>query len=318
VYVQVQEHCCAVAYAVYIIGGALACALLGVWMVFIERRLFRVRRVVLDAGRMGLPPLRILHVTDTHFCGHDGPILAFLERLSSQEQFDLLVLTGDLIDSRAGVASAARTAAFFKPRLGAFGVLGGHDYASISFVRAYTHIFARDQRAVYAAPNPAAELVARLEQSGVKVLEDANVLLTAPDGCRFAVIALRDAFVFEPDFRAAWHGVDGETPAIVIAHSPDVLPEARARGAALAFLGHTHGGQVRLPFVGALVTRSHLPRRLASGLFRWGKTVFCINNGLGASPVVPYRLFCRPEVTVAELAPSGRGAFTPIEEVDLG
>jgi len=293
--------------------------LLAVWTIVVEPRLFRVRRVVLDARRLNLPPLKILHVTDTHFAGRDSAILGFLGSLAAREEFDLVFFTGDLIDNAAGVESVAEAAGLLRGRLGSFAVLGGHDYATLDPVRAYTHILGRAQREVYGAKNPVEELMRRLGDRGVQVLHDENVTLTAPDGRAFAIVALRDAFVFEPDFEAAWGGLDGKTPVIVIAHSPDVVRETWMRGARLAFFGHTHGGQVRFPFVGALVTRSQLPARLASGVFCQGGTVFLLNNGLGASPVVPYRLLCRPEVTIAQVASAPRvDDLTRIREAHLG
>jgi hypothetical protein len=309
-----------VPYLLYIVAGITAAGLLlALWTVVIERRLFRVRRVVLDARCVNLPPLKILHVTDTHFAGRDGAILAFLRSLAAREEFDLVFFTGDLIENAAGVESAEEAAGLFRPRLGAFAVFGGHDYATVDPLRVYTHLLGREQREVYGARNPVEELVRRLEDLGMRVLHDENVRLTAPNGRVFAIVALRDAFVFEPHFEAAWRGLDGKTPVIVIAHSPDVVRETYMRGANLAFFGHTHGGQVRLPLVGAIVTRSHLPARLASGTFCEGRTVFILNNGLGTSPVVPYRLLCRPEVTIAQVASApSADALTRILEAHLG
>jgi len=92
-----------------------------------------------------------------------------------------------------------------------------------------------------------------------------------------------------------------------------------ARGARLVFCGHTHGGQVRFPVVGALVTRSSLPGRFASGAFRCGPATYVIGNGLGTSPATPFRLLCRPEVVVVELISSpDPAALTPTEEAALG
>lgn len=293
--------------------------LLAVWVVVVEHRMFRVRRVVLDGGAVGLPPLRILHLSDMHFHGRDGPILAFLQKLAGEEDFDLVLLTGDLIDNPAGIESAARAASLFHPTLGAFAVLGGHDYAHVDAVKAYIHLLRKGGQGAFGQPNPAGQLVARLEAQGVHVLKDRGVRLSGPEGSPFAVVGLRDAFVFNPDFEAAWDGLDEGTPVIAIAHSPDVLPEVLARGAALAFFGHTHGGQVRFPLLGALVTRCSLPGRLASGTFRQGRTVFILNNGLGTSPALPYRLLCRPEVTVAEVTyGAGAEALTPVEDARLG
>ncbi|MHC4480999.1 MAG: metallophosphoesterase [Planctomycetota bacterium] len=258
-------------------------------------------------------------MTDSHFHGGDRAALRFLAELAADQQFDLVLWTGDLIDNPCGVASMARAAALFRPRIGSFAVLGGHDYATVNGLKAYTHLFWRIPQEAFGAPNASEELKARLRKAGVRLIEDGHVSLRARDGQSFALVGLRDAFVFAPDFEAAWDGLPADVPVIVMAHCPDVLPQTCARGARLAFFGHTHGGQVRLPLVGALVTRSSLPGRLASGTFRHGGTVFVMNNGLGTSPAIGFRLLCRPEVTVAEIrkAPAA-GTTTAIEEARLG
>jgi len=306
---------------------AAACALvlaglaLAFWMVFLEQRLFRIRRVVLDAESLGLPGLKILQITDTHFHGRDEHILRFLRKLAASEQFDLVFLTGDLIDSAEGVASAAQAAALFHPRLGTLAVLGGHDYARSVGLDAYRHLLSRHGLATMRQVNPADQLEIALTDAGIRVMHDAHTLVEDPEsnGQTLAVVGLRDAFQFAPDYDAAWDDVPPGTPVIVIAHSPDVLPEVARRRARLAFFGHTHGGQVRFPLLGALVTRSSLPGRLAAGTFRHNGTVFTINNGLGTSPATPYRLLCRPEVTVLELrrkAPPEQ--LSPVEDACLG
>ncbi len=300
----------------YIVGALVVAAfLLGFWAVFVERRLFRVRRVVLDADSLGLPELKILHVTDTHFHGHDEAILSFLRKLSEREEFDLVFFTGDLLDTPQGMGSAERAAALFRPRLGSFAVLGGHDYVHIGAVETYACLLRRRRPQIPRTHGLADELVQRLKERGVCVIEDANVQLAGPDGGPFAVVGLRDACAFAPDFDAAWAGIPSDLAVIVIAHSPDVLADACARRARLAFFGHTHGGQVRFPLIGAVVTRADLPRRLASGTFRRGGTIFAVSNGLGTARAAPYRLLCRPEVTVAQLRRSAPAeALTALQE----
>ncbi len=286
-------------YVVVVLGAASL--LLAVYMTVVEPRRFRLRRVAMHAGR--LPPLRVLHLTDTHFHGRDGAILSFLRRLAEHERFDLLLLTGDLIDTPDGVESVERAVHLFRPAMGGYAVLGGHDYREVGALRPYVHILTGQDLREGCRENPAAEVVRRLEAAGVRVLDDSHCMAEGPDGRAFAVVGLRDAFECEPDYEAAWAGLGADVPVLVIAHSPDVLEEVCARGADAAFFGHTHGGQVRLPLVGALVTHTHLPRRLAWGAFRQAHTSFVVSNGLGASLSTSYRLLCPPEAVLAELRP---------------
>jgi len=298
-----------------VLGAVLMVA---VWSVVIERRLLHVRRIVLDCDELGLPPLKILHVTDTHFHGRDARILGFLRRVSSRERFDLVLFTGDLLDKAGGLESVGQIARMFRPVLGGFAVLGGHDYKDYSGLRPYSALLFRKGPGPSAPPNPVSEVVRRLEDGGVRVLRDEHAEVATPGGRRFAIVGLRDAYAVKPDCEAAWRGVAGDVPVLAIAHSPDVLREVCARGAALAFFGHTHGGQVRLPFLGALVTHTKVPRSLAVGLFACERTVFVVSSGVGTAPSTPFRLLCPPEVVVVELRHSPReGEASPVREVNL-
>lgn len=294
-------------------GGVVLVAGLGLafWMIFVEPRRFRVRRTTIPTsprptGRVAvesqrLAGLKILHVTDTHFSAANRDKLDFL-RTVARERFDFVFYTGDLIDRADGLEDCAEAVGFFEPRLGSFAVLGGHDYWRMNPVMRYARMAESSitpQR--HGTLNPADELVHALTDAGVQVLCDDSTVVPLPAGdC--AVVGLQDAFMFHPDVEAAWKGVPEDVPVIVLAHSPDVLPDVARRRATLAFFGHTHGGQVRLPFLGALVTRSILPGKRASGTFKEQRTVYTLNNGMGATCWIAYRLLCRPEVSVLTLA----------------
>jgi len=291
------------------IAALAAALLLAVWMVFIEPRRFRVRRVHIPASDRStsrlhvedgrLAGLKILHVTDTHFHGKETAKLRFLRGVAEEEEFDLVFFTGDLIDSREGMDACVEAAGYFRARVGKFAVLGGHDHFRVNPLVRYAQLAGgADAGDEYDTPNPTHQLVERLREKGFEVLSDSHRVVELADGQQAAIVGLRDAFLFLPDYRSAWEGIPPGIPVIVLAHSPDVLPEVCRRGTKLAFFGHTHGGQVRLPFVGALITRSLLPPRKASGTFKTKGTVYSINNGMGAGRWLSFRLLCPPEVTI--------------------
>jgi len=303
----------------WFVAGAIVlcvCVALAIWMIFIEPNRFRVRetelstisrpthRLVIEAPE--LAPLTILHITDTHFNGKDDKKLNFLREVA-QEKYDLVFYTGDLIDRPEGIESCAEVASYFRPTLGSFAVLGGHDYYKLNpFLRYLQFIHPGITSELYGKANPGDKVAEALSGAGVHVLQDDSTTLELQDGQKCAIVGLRDAFMFRPSLRAGWENVPDDVPVIVISHSPDVLPELFRRRAELAFFGHTHGGQVRLPFIGALITRSILPGKRASGTFKRYHTVYTLNNGLGATEWLSFRLLCRPEVSVLKLVEESR------------
>ena len=92
---------------------------------------------------------------------------------------------------------------------------------------------------------------------------------------------------------------------VFLYHFPDVIHDVAARQVDLCCVGHTHGGQVALPFYGAIVTRSTLGKRFESGLYRVQNTWLYVNRGIGMDGKwAPRVRFCaRPEITVIEVAP---------------
>lgn len=296
-----------------VLAAFLAAMALGIYMWAVEPRWFRTWRVTVPARpqrsadeislRPGcLPSLRILHVSDTHFGIDDASKLDFLHRVA-EESVDFVFFTGDIIETEKGISPCRQFVEALSPRFGTYAVLGGHDYYhSGKLVDKYTTL-AKSSREPFrdATPNPTRKLKKMLCSSGVDVLADENRLVELPQGKQFRLIGLRDAYVFPCDYQRAWDGVPGNSSTLVLAHSPDVLPEIVRRNVDLAFFGHTHGGQVRFPLVGALVTRSHLKGSRARGVFREGETIFTLNRGVGAGKRSNFRLLCRPEITFFDI-----------------
>lgn len=94
--------------------------------------------------------------------------------------------------------------------------------------------------------------------------------------------------------------VNGNEPVILMAHEPDTLPEMARYNVDLMLSGHTHGGQVRLPFLPPLVLPEY-GKNYVEGLFHYGRTQLYVNRGIGTIEL-PLRLWCPPEITVFTLA----------------
>ncbi|MBI5597059.1 MAG: metallophosphoesterase family protein [Elusimicrobia bacterium] len=97
----------------------------------------------------------------------------------------------------------------------------------------------------------------------------------------------------------------GAGPSVLLFHYPDIGPEAAKAGFDLVLAGHTHGGQVRVPFYGALMTLSAYGKRFEAGLYRLGATAMYVSRGLGMEGgIAPrVRFLCRPELAVIDLLP---------------
>ncbi|MDR5730058.1 MAG: metallophosphoesterase [Terriglobia bacterium] len=147
-----------------------------------------------------------------------------------------------------------------------------------------------------------------LETHGLPVLANAHVPFER-DGARLWIAGVKDIGRSDPDLhQAAPHGLQtAKEPVILLAHEPDYADDVIKRGGIdLMLSGHTHGGQVRLPFVGALYTPP-LGRKYVEGLFHLENGLqLYVNRGIGAVGV-PFRFDCRPELTLLTLRSSQKG-----------
>jgi predicted MPP superfamily phosphohydrolase len=274
--------------------GALALA----YGVLIERRWYRVVRYRLDILPTGGPAqLTILHLSDLHFQRREDGKAAFLASLPTP---DVTVVTGDFLAEPQAVETAVSAVRPVRGRLGSWFVLGSNDLYVPRPLNPLKYFVPRSARKPRRADRGRwRDLVAQLEAEGWDDLD--NVRRCAElDGLPVEIAGLHDAHIDRADFSVLPRRAP-ERFGIAVMHSPDSAPEAAACGYDLLVAGHTHGGQIRLPLVGALVTNSALPPRLASGLIRMAGSWLSLSPGLGTSKYAPFRFLCRPEVTLLEL-----------------
>jgi predicted MPP superfamily phosphohydrolase len=273
----------------------VGCVLYGI---FIERFRYRVLRHRLDilpaaAGR----PLVVLHLSDLHFVRHDPRKSRFLAALPTP---DVTIVTGDFLAEPEAIEAAVEGVRSVRGNLASWFVLGSNDYFIPKPLNYFAYFWkGRKRRRARRGRGPA--LVRALVADGWEELTNVrrNVSL---DGLEIELLGLDDAHIRRHDLRVAPRRAE-ERFGLAVMHSPDSAPEAAALGYGLIVAGHTHGGQVRLPFVGALVTNCSMPPKLASGLIRMGAAVLHTSRGLGTSKYAPFRFWCRPEATFLELRP---------------
>jgi predicted MPP superfamily phosphohydrolase len=285
-----------------IAGGGALCVLYGI---VVERRWFRVRRyrlAILPAE--GPRTLTVLHLSDLHFVRRDGAKARFLAELPDP---DVTVVTGDFLAEPEAVETAVDAVRPTKGRLASWFVLGSNDYFTPRPLN-YLEYFRRRRRIRKATRGRADDLARMLRADGWADLSNRRDEI-ALDGLPVELLGLDDAHIRRQDYRIAPRSAPHRF-GMAVMHSPDSAPEAAALGYDLLFAGHTHGGQVRFPVVGALVTNSSMPPRLASGLIRMGSATLHTSPGLGTSKFAPFRFLCRPEATILELtrAPHGDAA----------
>jgi uncharacterized protein len=267
--------------------------------ILIERDWYRLRRERVEALAPGQPPLTVLHLSDLHMTAADDRRTAFLERLAA-EPVDLVVLTGDMLGEPAGLDPVLETLGRFRPRLGAVAVLGSNDYFAPRFRNPLTYFLGPSSRRRRSAPrNPWRELVAGLEAGGWTVLANRRGQLGDVE-----LAGLDDPHIRRDDPRVLVPANGDARLRLGVVHSPyrRALDAFERNGYGLVLAGHTHGGQVCLPGVGALVTNCDLPREQVRGLSRWGSSWLHVSAGLGTSKYAPFRFACRPEASLLTVA----------------
>jgi predicted MPP superfamily phosphohydrolase len=265
--------------------------------ILVERDWYRLRRERVEALDPGQAPLTVLHLSDLHLTASDARRVAFLERLAA-EPVDLVVLTGDMLGEPAGLGPVLEALGRFRPRLGAVAVLGSNDYWAPRFLNPLTYFMGPSSRRGRSSPrNPWRELVEGLEARGWTVLSNRRGQLGDIE-----LAGLDDPHIRRDDPATPVPANGDARPRLRlgVVHSPyrRALDAFAGNGYDLVLAGHTHGGQVCLPGVGALVTNCDLPRDRVRGLSRWGSSWLHVSAGLGTSKYAPFRFACRPEASL--------------------
>jgi predicted MPP superfamily phosphohydrolase len=225
---------------------------------------------------------RIAFLTDTHVASFVRR--QFYKTIHERVQAfdpDAIFLGGDFVSFNRHIALLEQVMiAPLRARDGIFAVLGNHDY--------------------WAGGRQVADV---LTDHGVQIVINRSVMLRR-GSATLPVVGIDEVYRGTPDVNAAFEGVDPSRPCLGLSHHPDIIGKLRGRRIDLLVCGHTHGGQIRLPFFGALVVPSKYEGRYAAGFHRVKDVLMYVSRGIGAIP--PIRILCKPEVATFVLRRSRR------------
>ena len=260
-----------------LVFGTIACS----WGRFIEPYLVKLTHLTVETEKLAPGERFVLcFVTDAHiesFGRREEKAL----RLARETNPDLILLGGDYLNNRSARAKKA-LARFLK---------GLEACAPLVAVKGNWDLWFADPSEVFAR---------------------SNVVLVERRGWRKGRVVVRGVpFLDEKTLSEVAARMDKSKFNICLHHSPCLVEEASRAGFDLYLCGHTHGGQVRLPFYGALVTLSRYGKRFELGRYEVEGTTAYVSSGLGleGGPAPRVRFLCRPEVVVVEVVGAGGRPF---------
>jgi predicted MPP superfamily phosphohydrolase len=297
--------------------GAAALAVAGTaYSAGIEVRRWTLRQSALPVLPVGAAPLRILHISDLHMTPNQRSKQRWLAALVDLEP-DLVVNTGDNLAHPQAVPAVLRALQPLMTLPGVY-VFGNNDYYGPK-PKNPAHYLMRTDKKIRGAPLPWADLRAAFSEHGWLDLSNTRRELTVA-GRRVALAGVDDPHLRRDRYQRIAGSADRSADLrLGLTHSPEprVLDAFAADGYDLVLAGHTHGGQLRLPGYGAIVTNCGLDRSRARGASRWGAhTWLHVSAGLGTSPYAPVRFACPPEASLLTLVPRNTGAAVPASAWD--
>ena len=275
----------------------------------IERNAFTVREVTMPVLSPGSTPLRVLHLSDIHMRPQQRHKQQWLRELA-QWGPDLVVNTGDNLSHPKAVPAVVQALGDLLAVPGVF-VFGSNDYFAPTLKSPAKYLTDPDHR-THGEPLPWQDLRAAFNERGWLDLTHTRREFEV------AGLTIAAAGVDDPHLQRDRYDTIAGPPnpaanlSLGVTHAPytRVLDRFAADGYHLILAGHTHGGQLCLPFYGALVTNCDIDRTRAKGASHWGaETALHVSAGIGTSPFAPARFCCRPEATLLTLvaAPTGGG-----------
>lgn len=264
-------------FLIYLITNMVLISLLFIYTTRIEPYWIEVRKKPVHLSNLpdAFEGFRIVHLSDLH-----GKLFAEQEIATRVNKLnpDIVVITGDVFDQteETPIEYADITLYGLNAKHGTYFVFGNNE------------IYLNKQK-----------VKDRMAELNIKVLINEGVCLTL-GGNSINLLGVDDPYSQNADLRKALKGV-GTGPKILLAHTPEIIHLAAKNGIDLTLVGHTHGGQISMPFISSLISNvSKGYEQYRSGLYEVDNVLLYVNRGLGENNI-PIRFLARPEITLITL-----------------
>ncbi|HPZ10514.1 MAG TPA: metallophosphoesterase [Candidatus Eremiobacteraeota bacterium] len=219
--------------------------------------------------------LKIIHLSDLHVSKY-GKREIRIKEIVEEEKPHVIFITGDFVSNYRGITPCLKTMEGIKAPLGVWAVWGNND-----------NQLKTDR------------LKKGLSELDIQVLNNENRILRFRDS-ELRLIGVDDPHKKKDNLEEAMKDVSSCETTILLSHSPVIIHKASIKGIKVVLAGHTHGGQVRIPLLGAIYNHTWDLFRYSSGKFKVNSTQMYVTRGLGMS-LIPIRFLCPAELTVFKL-----------------
>jgi predicted MPP superfamily phosphohydrolase len=281
--------------------GTIGAGVAGIAYAYWEATQYTLRRSSVAVLPQGQAEMRILHLSDLHLVPGQTKKSEWVRSLRDLRP-DAVVVTGDFMSHMDAVPHVLDTLDPLFDLPGVF-VLGSNDYYAPRPINPARYLSGPSQVEPKRKMLPWPDLVDGLTTNGWLHLGNARAVLKV-DGREVDVRGVDDPHISRDRYDEVAGSFDpGADLTLGVTHAPylRILDGMAGDGADLILAGHTHGGQLCVPGVGALVTNCDLDRARAKGLSHHGESALHVSAGLGTSPYAPIRFACRPEATLLTL-----------------
>jgi len=261
-----------VVHALAVIG--ILCFLYGR---FIEPYWVQINTFTLGTDKLSNTSFRLVQISDLH-CDKKPVNEHEMVEIVNSLRPDIIVFTGDAVNTRAGLPLFRDTLQRLEAKIAKLAVRGNVELEYWPDVDLFSG-------------------------TGFEVLDRDTVTLEK-DGESLSISGL--SCEYSRGFESLLASVPEDRFSILLYHYPDLVEEPAVMSADFYLCGHTHGGQVALPFYGAIITLSRHDKKYESGMYNIGGAVLYVNRGIGLErrPAPKVRFFARPEIAVFEIMPA--------------